>query len=136
MTGAAIELRDLRKVYRKGREAVHAVDGLDLEVQRGEVFGLLGPNGAGKTTTIRMCLGLTGIDAGSIEAFGLPIPARVREAKARMGVVSQFDSLDPDFTCTENLIVYGRYFGLDRAYLEARVPDNAPVKGSVSDSYV
>ena len=98
------------------------VDDLSFEIRPGECLGVIGPNGAGKTTTIRMCLGLTGMDAGCIEAFGMPVPARVREAKARMGVVSQFDSLDPDFTCAENLIVYGRYFGLDRAYLEARVP--------------
>jgi len=98
------------------------VDALSLEIQPGECLGVIGPNGAGKTTTIRMCLGLTGPDAGSIEAFGLPIPASVREAKKRIGVVTQFDSLDPDFTCAENLRVYGRYFGLSREELEARIP--------------
>ena len=88
----------------------------------GECLGVIGPNGAGKTTTIRVCLGLTGPDAGEIEAFGLPLPAEVREAKKRIGVVSQFDSLDPDFTCAENLRVYGAYFGLPRAAIDERVP--------------
>ena len=60
--------------------------------------------------------------AGSIEAFGLPIPARVREAKKRIGVVTQFDSLDPDFSCVENLRVYGGYFGLSKATIDARIP--------------
>lgn len=98
------------------------VDDLSLEIEPGECLGVIGPNGAGKTTTIRMCLGLVGPDAGRIEAFGLPIPERVREAKQRIGVVTQFDSLDPDFSCVENLRVYGRYFGLDKRLIEARIP--------------
>jgi lipooligosaccharide transport system ATP-binding protein len=99
-----------------------AVDALSFSIAPGECLGVIGPNGAGKTTTIRMALGLTGPDGGAIEAFGLPIPARVRDAKRRIGVVTQFDSLDPDFTCTENLRVYGRYFGIPAATLEARIP--------------
>jgi lipooligosaccharide transport system ATP-binding protein len=95
---------------------------LSLQIERGECLGVIGPNGAGKTTTIRMCLGQTAPDAGTIEAFGLPIPAEVREAKKRIGVVTQFDSLDPDFTCAENLRVYGRYFGLPLATIEERIP--------------
>ena len=98
------------------------VDALSFEIQPGECLGVIGPNGAGKTTTIRMCLGLTGADAGTIEAFGLPIPEQVREAKKRMGVVTQFDTLDPDFNCAENLRVYGSYFGLRGPALEARIP--------------
>jgi lipooligosaccharide transport system ATP-binding protein len=97
------------------------VDDLSFEIRAGECLGVIGPNGAGKTTTIRACLGLIGPDGGSIEAFGLPIPRRVREAKARVGVVTQFDSLDPDFSCAENLRVYGRYFGLPAATIEARI---------------
>jgi len=101
---------------------VVVVDDLSLEIMPGECLGVIGPNGAGKTTTIRICLGLAGPDAGEIEAFGLPLPAEVRQAKRRIGVVSQFDSLDPDFTCAENLRVYGAYFGLARATIEERVP--------------
>jgi lipooligosaccharide transport system ATP-binding protein len=113
-------LRIDRLTKKFGRSTV--VDALSLEIRAGECLGVIGPNGAGKTTTIRMCLGLVGPDAGTIEAFGLPIPAQVREAKARIGVVTQFDSLDPDFSCAENLRVYGRYFGLPRATIEERIP--------------
>lgn len=102
--------------------AQRVVDDLSFEIRRGECLGVIGPNGAGKTTTIRMCLGLIAPDAGRITAFGMPIPERVREAKSRIGVVSQFDSLDPDFTCAENLVVYGRYFGLPAHTIAARVP--------------
>jgi len=98
------------------------IDDLSLEIMPGECLGVIGPNGAGKTTTIRVCLGLIGPDSGTIEAFGLPLPAQVREAKKRIGVVTQFDSLDPDFTCAENLRVYGAYFGLSRAVIDERVP--------------
>jgi lipooligosaccharide transport system ATP-binding protein len=105
---------------RYGGNAV--VDDLSLHIEAGECLGVIGPNGAGKTTTIRMCLGLVAPDSGLIEAFGLPIPQQVREAKKRIGVVTQLDSLDPDFNCTENLRVYGRYFGLPLATIDARIP--------------
>ncbi len=99
------------------------VDDLSFELAQGECLGVIGPNGAGKTTTFRMCLGLTTPDSGKIEVFGMPMPARALEIKARLGVVSQFDSLDPDFDCVENLMVYGRYFGLKSDWLRARVPE-------------
>ena len=118
MPAPIFRIASLRKAF--GDHTV--VDDLSLEIQPGECLGVIGPNGAGKTTTIRMCLGLVGLDGGQIEAFGLPIPARVREAKKRMGVVTQFDSLDPDFTCAENLRVYGRYFGVPSAVIEERIP--------------
>ena len=102
--------------------AAKVVDALSFEIRAGECLGVIGPNGAGKTTTIRMCLGLAAPDAGTITAFGLAIPAQVRMAKERIGVVTQADSLDPDFTCAENLRVYGRYFGLPGATIEARIP--------------
>ena len=110
--------RSLRKRYGDA----DVVDGLSLEVQPGECFGLLGPNGAGKTTTLRLCLGLTHADAGEIEVLGEPVPARAREARRRVGVVPQFDNLDPDFTVAENLAVYGRYFGIARSDIAARLP--------------
>jgi lipooligosaccharide transport system ATP-binding protein len=118
MPESILRIAHLHKKY--GGQAV--VDDLSLEIRAGECLGVIGPNGAGKTTTIRMCLGQTAPDAGTIEVFGLPIPSRVREAKKRMGVVTQFDSLDPDFTCAENLLVYGRYFGVPRATIEQRIP--------------
>jgi len=110
--------RSLRKSY--GDHEVIA--GIDLELKPGECFGLLGPNGAGKTTTLRLCLGLTDPDSGTISMFDLPVPRAARQARARAGVVPQMDNLDPDFTVRENLLVYGRYFGLGDEYINARIP--------------
>ncbi|PZP55874.1 MAG: nodulation factor ABC transporter ATP-binding protein NodI [Azospira oryzae] len=109
----------LRKFY----GAHEVVRGVDLTVQRGQCFGLLGPNGAGKTTTLRLCLGLTDPDGGKIHLLGEPVPQRAREARIRVGVVPQSDNLDPDFTVVENLLVFGRYFGLDRKTVARRVPE-------------
>ena len=100
----ALRVRGLRKRY-GGQEVVC---GIDLEVAPGECFGLLGPNGAGKTTTLRLCLGLVDPDAGEIRLLGREVPAQAREARARVGVVPQFDNLDPDFSVAENLTVYGQ----------------------------
>lgn len=98
------------------------VDGVSLAIEKGQCFGLLGPNGAGKTTTLRLLLGLVSPDAGQIDLLGHPIPQAAREARMRVGVVPQMDNLDPDFTVRENLLVYGRYFGLSHAAVEARIP--------------
>lgn len=105
---------------RYGNQTV--VDDLSFRIAPGECLGLIGPNGAGKTTTIRMCLGLTVPDTGQVTALGLPMPAEAQAIKAQLGVVSQFDTLDPDFTCAENLLVFGRYFGLRKATLLQRIP--------------
>jgi lipooligosaccharide transport system ATP-binding protein len=110
--------RGLRKSY----GGMEVVSGVDLEVAPGECFGLLGPNGAGKTTTLRLCLGLITPDSGDIELLGEPVPRRAREARTRVGVVPQFDNLDPDFTVAENLVVFGRYFGMAARDIEARMP--------------
>jgi lipooligosaccharide transport system ATP-binding protein len=106
---------------RKSFGALEVVGGVDLAVAPGECFGLLGPNGAGKTTILRLCLGLIKPDAGQIELLGEPVPRRAREARARVGVVPQFDNLDPDFTVAENLLVYGRYFGISPREVQARI---------------
>ncbi|MCE3271033.1 MAG: transporter related [Ramlibacter sp.] len=98
------------------------VDDLSFHIDPGECLGVIGPNGAGKTTTIRMCLGLTEPDEGDIRALGLSMPRDERAIKAQLGVVSQFDSLDPDFSCSENLLVYGRYFGMAETAIRARIP--------------
>ena len=107
-------------VKRYGSSTV--VNDLSFSIAPGECLGVIGPNGAGKTTTIRMCLGLTAPDAGSITAFDMPMPKEALAIKALMGVVSQNDTLDPDFSCAENLLVYGRYFGMKTADVRARVP--------------
>jgi lipooligosaccharide transport system ATP-binding protein len=107
-------------IKRYGNSTV--VDDLSFSIAPGECLGVIGPNGAGKTTTIRMCLGLTAPDAGSITAFGMPMPKEALAIKALMGVVNQNDTLDPDFSCAENLLVYGRYFGMKTADIQARIP--------------
>jgi lipooligosaccharide transport system ATP-binding protein len=117
MPAPAIEFEQVIKHY--GDRAV--VNGLSFEVQPGECFGLLGPNGAGKTTTLRMLLGIVAPDAGRISLCGEPVPARARHARTRVGVVPQFDNLDPDFTVRENLHVFGRYFGLSASESRALV---------------
>ncbi|MBI4207001.1 MAG: ATP-binding cassette domain-containing protein [Betaproteobacteria bacterium] len=98
------------------------VAGIDLQLKAGECFGLLGPNGAGKTTTLKLCLGLADPDRGEITMLGLPVPRRAREARRRVGIVPQVDNLDPDFTVRENLLVYGRYFGLPENDIAQRIP--------------
>jgi lipooligosaccharide transport system ATP-binding protein len=107
-------------VKRYGSSTV--VNDLSFDIAPGECLGVIGPNGAGKTTTIRMCLGLTAPDAGSITAFDMPMPKEALAIKALMGVVNQNDTLDPDFSCAENLLVYGRYFGMKTADIKARIP--------------
>jgi len=94
---AVLAAHDLRKFY--GGEEV--VAGVSFGIAPGECFGLLGPNGAGKTTTLRLCLGLTDPDGGSVELMQRPVPGEARPARARVGVVPQMDNLDPDFTVSE-----------------------------------
>ena len=107
-------------VKRFGENTV--VNDLSFHISPGECLGVIGPNGAGKTTTLRMCLGLTAPDAGSITFFDkLSMPDEALAIKARLGVVAQMDTLDPDFTAEENLLVYGRYFGMKDADIKARI---------------
>ena len=113
-----LSAKNLRKSY----AAQVVVNGINITLNKGECYGLLGPNGAGKTTTLRMLLGLTEPDSGAIRLLGLPVPQAAREARIRVGVVPQMDNLDPDFTVSENLIVYGRYFGIPDDTIRARLP--------------
>jgi lipooligosaccharide transport system ATP-binding protein len=114
---SALAARGLRKSF----GPLEVVCGVDLAVEPGECFGLLGPNGAGKTTTLRLCLGLIPPEAGEVELLGEPVPRRAREARRRVGVVPQFDNLDPDFTVAENLLVYARYFGMKVRDVQGRI---------------
>jgi lipooligosaccharide transport system ATP-binding protein len=111
----------VERIVKRYGDAI-VVDGVTFAIPRGTCFGLLGPNGAGKTTTLRIALGLTAPDAGSISLLGLPVPAQARRARQRVGVVPQMDNIDPDFTVAENLVVYARYFGMRDAEAHARVP--------------
>ena len=98
------------------------VNSVSFEIYPEECLGVIGPNGAGKTTTLKMLLGLLTPQAGQISAFGAQMPKEALFIKSRLGVVSQFDTLDPDFTCVENLLVFGRYFGLPKSELLQRIP--------------
>ena len=100
-----------------------AVDSVDFDLQRGEAFGFLGPNGAGKTSTMRMIGCVSPVTDGKLSVFGLD-PARDGvEIRGRLGVVPQEDSLDMELTVRENIIVYGRYFGLPRSLLRKRADE-------------
>lgn len=118
MSDAFLSCHHLVKRY--GESTV--VQDLSFEIRSGECLGVIGPNGAGKTTTLRMCLGLTAPDSGHVQAFGLRMPQDAHAIKAQLGVVTQYDSLDPDFSCAENLLVFGRYFGIKTAAMRARIP--------------
>ena len=115
---AVLSAQNLRKSY--AGQAV--VNGVSITLNKGECYGLLGPNGAGKTTTLRLLLGLTDPDSGTLDLLGFAVPRHAREARLRVGVVPQVDNLDPDFTVAENLLVYGRYFGMKDSEIEARIP--------------
>lgn len=108
MPEAVIVARDLVKRY--GEFA--AVDGLSFEVAPGESFGLLGPNGAGKSTTMRMVGAVSTRTAGELSILGLDPDAFGPEIRSQLGVVPQSDNLDTELRVRENLLVYGRYFGL------------------------
>ena len=113
-----LSAQNLRKSY----AGQTVVDGLSLTINKGECYGLLGPNGAGKTTTLRLMLGLIEPESGSLSLLGFDVPQHAREARLRVGVVPQVDNLDPDFTVAENLLVYGRYFGMKENEIKARIP--------------
>ena len=121
---ALFEALHLRKRF--GETTV--VDDVSFAIAPGECLGVIGPNGAGKTTTIRMCLGLASPDGGEVHFTSKPgtaplhMPRDALAIKAQLGVVTQFDTLDPDFTCAENLRVFGRYFGLKGPVMDERVP--------------
>ena len=89
-----------------------AVNNISFNIRRGECFGVLGPNGAGKTSTIRMIYGFSPMTSGQINIFGLSITDGWREIKSRIGVCQQENTLDPDLTVKENLVVFARYFNI------------------------
>jgi lipooligosaccharide transport system ATP-binding protein len=100
-----------------------AVDGIDFELQRGEAFGFLGPNGAGKTSTMRMIGCVSPVTDGTLSILGLDPAKDGSKIRARLGVVPQQDTLDMELTVRENIVIYGRYFGLPRKQLSARADE-------------
>ena len=107
--GAAPAVRARGLVKRFG--AVCAVDGIDLDVPRGMIFGILGPNGAGKTTLLRLLATLTAPDAGHAEVMGHDVAAAPRDVRAAIALTGQFASLDEDLTGAENLVLLARLWG-------------------------
>ena len=116
---SVIQARALVKSYGE----LNAVDGIDFDVAPGESFGLLGPNGAGKSTTMRMIGGTSLRTSGTLTVLGMDPETRGPEVRANLGVIPQQDNLDSELRCRENLITYGRYFGLPRPYLQQRADD-------------
>src|SRR2546430_13415389 len=108
-----------RGLVKKFGELV-AVDGIDVDLQRGEAFGFLGPNGAGKSSTMRMIGCVSPPSAGELSILGLDPVTDGVQIRARLGVVPQEDTLDSELTVRENLLIYGRYFGLPRALIAER----------------
>jgi ABC-2 type transport system ATP-binding protein len=114
--GAMLTLIDVKKAF----GATVAVDGLSLQVKKGEVFGFLGPNGAGKTTTISMAMGLLAPDVGKVELEGFGSPM-VPQNRRYLGIAPQALALYDELTAEENLKFFGRIYGLEAAVLRTRV---------------
>jgi lipooligosaccharide transport system ATP-binding protein len=100
-----------------------AVDGVDFDVAPGEAFGFLGPNGAGKTSTMRMIGGVSPVSDGTLTVLGMNPRIDGPKIRARLGVVPQQDTLDTELTVRENLVLYGRYFGLSRPECNRRADE-------------
>jgi lipooligosaccharide transport system ATP-binding protein len=100
-----------------------AVDGIDVEVRRGESFGVLGPNGAGKSSTMRMIGCVSPVTEGQLSVFGLDPAKDGKQIRARMGVVPQQDQLDEQLTVEDNMVLYGRYFDIPRAECRLRTAE-------------
>jgi len=108
---------------RKSFGDVDAVRGIDVEVRRGEAFGFLGPNGAGKSSTMRMVAAVSPPSGGTLRILGLDPASDGPAIRARIGVCPQEDTLDTELTVRDNLVVYGRYFGISRAEVAERADE-------------
>jgi lipooligosaccharide transport system ATP-binding protein len=118
-TESMISARGLRKTFGD----FTAVDGIDFDVKRGEAFGILGPNGAGKSTTMRMIASTSLRSGGDLEILGKDPNSHGPEIRAHLGVVPQQDNLDRELKVWENLYIYGRYFGLSRKFMKAKIEE-------------
>jgi len=114
-----VAIEALTKIY-EGKQRVVALDGVDLEVNQGEIFGLLGPNGAGKTTTIGICTTRTQPSGGVVRIAGIDVMKHPAQARKLIGVVPQFNTLDRSLTVFENIYFHCRYFGMSHAESKAR----------------
>ncbi len=114
-----ISARGLTKTF----DGFTAVDGIDLDVRTGEAFGFLGPNGAGKSSTMRMIGAVSPVTSGELRILGLDPATHGSKIRARLGVVPQEDNLDAELTVRQNLLVYARYFGIDRRTARERADE-------------
>ena len=117
-----VEVRGLTKVY-EGKQRIVAVDGIDLSVHQGEIFGLLGPNGAGKTTTISIATTRALPTSGQVTIAGVDVISRPAAARRNIGVVPQYNTLDRSLTVFENLYFHCRYFGFSSAASKTRAQE-------------
>ena len=124
-TDCAIEARQLGKTYavRGNKHGIRALDGLDLSVPRGMIFGLLGPNGAGKTTTVKILTSLARPDAGTARVEGIDVLTRPGQVRHVIGVVAQRSGADPAATGRENLMLQGRMYGMRGGSVRARADE-------------
>jgi len=125
-TDGAIEARQLVKTYAvrgKKKNGIRALDGLDISVPRGTIYGLLGPNGAGKSTTVKILTSLARPDSGEAHVEGVDVRARPGQVRHMIGVVAQRSGADPTATGRENLILQGRLYGLRGAAVRARAEE-------------
>ncbi len=118
-TAPAIEASGLIKIFGKNR----AVDGLDLRVPAGTVYGVLGPNGAGKTTTVRMLATLTRPDGGQATVFGQDVVRQADAVRSRVSLTGQYASVDEDLTGQENLVLLARLLGHRKSAARARADE-------------
>lgn len=114
-----IQARGLRKSYGD----FEAVKGIDLDIRPGEAFGFLGPNGAGKSSTMRMIAAVSPPSGGELQILGMDPGSQGPAIRARLGVCPQDDTLDTELSVRENLLVYGRYFGLSRKEVGSRADE-------------
>ena len=119
MPESLISARGLTKKYGD----FTAVDAIDFDVAKGESFGLLGPNGAGKSTTMRIIAATSQRTSGTISILGRDPEEHGPQIRAHLGVVPQQDNLDGELTVTENLFIYGRYFGLSKKFIRAKIEE-------------
>ncbi len=119
MTQPLVDARHLTKRF----GTLTAVDDVSFEVRPGEAFGFLGPNGAGKSSTMRMIAAVSPVTEGHLRVMGLDPAAHGPEIRGRLGVVPQEENLDEELSVYENLLIYGRYFGLPRKLIDERVTE-------------
>ncbi|MFZ2493438.1 MAG: ABC transporter ATP-binding protein [Thermoanaerobaculia bacterium] len=118
-----IEVSGLKKLYRSsfGKAPIRALDGIDLQVSEGEMFGLLGPNGAGKTTTVKILLGLTHPTEGTATVCGLPVSNP--ESRRRVGYLPEGHKIPGYLTARQTMSIFGRMSGMDKDVLRRRIPE-------------